>query len=112
MSPTGNKHDLIAGVELALADYHCLFGQPLADACPIDEVTGEVLPVVTIVTDNGGPFRIVGLLVVHHGPSGVSLSSCLCKWLGLVGLGESFGVADGEFVEGSGPALDGETLNQ
>lgn len=41
-----------------------------------------------------------------------SLSSCLCKWLGLVGLGESFGVADGEFVEGSGPALDGKTLNQ
>lgn len=71
MSPTGNKHDVIARVELALADYHCLFGQPLADACPIDEVTGEVLPVVTIVTDNGGPFRIVGLLVVHHGPSGV-----------------------------------------
>ena len=55
VSPTGNKHDAIARVELALADYHCLFGQPLADTCPIDEGTGEVLPVVTIVTDNGGP---------------------------------------------------------
>ena len=44
--------------------------------------------------------------------SSPSLSSCLCKWLGLVGLEESFGVADGEFVEDSGPALDGETLNQ
>ena len=27
------------------------------------------------------------------------LSTCLCKWLGLVGLGETFRVADGEFVE-------------
>jgi putative transposase len=24
---------------------------------PIDEATSELLPVVTIVTDNGGPFR-------------------------------------------------------
>ena len=52
------------GVELTLADYHSLIRA-------IDEVTDEVLPVVTIVTHNGGPFRIVGLLVVHHGPSGV-----------------------------------------
>lgn len=44
-------------VELALADYEELFGHPMVDDCPVDEQTGEVLPVVTIVTDNGGPFR-------------------------------------------------------
>lgn len=59
VSPTGNKHGAITAVELALADYEALFGHPLADACPIDPVTGEVLPVVTIVTDNGGPFRSI-----------------------------------------------------
>ena len=54
----------------------------------------------------------IGEATITNRPAEVSLSSYLCKWLGLVGLGESFGVADGEFVEGSGPALDGETLNQ
>ena len=68
VSPTGNKHDAIAAVELALADYQALFGHPLADACPIDPVTGEVLPVVTIVTDNGGPFRSIDfeLFITSH----------------------------------------------
>ncbi|AQP46184.1 transposase [Tessaracoccus flavus] len=68
VSPTGNKHDAIAAVELALADYEALFGHPLAEACPIDEVTGEVLPVVTIVTDNGGPFRSLDfeLFITSH----------------------------------------------
>ena len=43
-------------------------GHPLADACPIDPVTGEVLPVVTIVTDNGGPFRSIDfeLFITSH----------------------------------------------
>lgn len=57
VSPTGNQHDAIAAVELALADYELLFGRPLADACEVDVETGEIKPAVTIVTDNGGPFR-------------------------------------------------------
>ncbi|MGH9251768.1 MAG: integrase core domain-containing protein, partial [Acidimicrobiales bacterium] len=57
LSPTANQHDAIAAVELALADFETMFGHPLADLCPLDEATGEVGPVVTIVTDNGGPFR-------------------------------------------------------
>nr|WP_187361682.1 integrase core domain-containing protein [Phytoactinopolyspora mesophila] len=57
VSPTANQHDAIAAVELALADYEALFGHPLADLCQVNEQTGELLPMVTIVTDNGGPFR-------------------------------------------------------
>lgn len=57
VSPTANQHDAIDPVELALADYEELLGHPMVDDCPVDEQTGEVLPVVTIVTDNGGPFR-------------------------------------------------------
>lgn len=34
-----------------------MFGHPMVDACQVDVETGELLPVVTIVTDNGGPFR-------------------------------------------------------
>lgn len=34
-----------------------MFGHPLVEDCPVDVETGELLPVVTIVTDNGGPFR-------------------------------------------------------
>lgn len=34
-----------------------MFGRPLVEACPVDPETGKLLPVVTIVTDNGGPFR-------------------------------------------------------
>lgn len=57
VSPTANQHDAIDAVELALADYQQLFGHPLSNLCQVDEETGELLPVVTIVTDNGGPFR-------------------------------------------------------
>ena len=57
VSPTANQHDAIDAVELALADYEAMFGHPLRDECEVDEATGELLPVVTIVTDNGGPFR-------------------------------------------------------
>ena len=57
VSPTANQHDAIDAIELALADYEQLFGHPLANTCQVDEQTGELLPVVTIVTDNGGPFR-------------------------------------------------------
>lgn len=57
VSPTANQHDAINAIELALADYEALFGHPMVDDCPVDVHTGESLPVVRIVTDNGGPFR-------------------------------------------------------
>ena len=57
VSPTANQHDAIDAVELALADYQALSGHPLVEDCPVDPQTGQLLPVVTIVTDNGGPFR-------------------------------------------------------
>jgi transposase InsO family protein len=57
LSLTANQHDAIAAVELALAEAERLAGHPLLDDCPTDPETGELLPVVTVVTDNGGPFR-------------------------------------------------------
>lgn len=67
-SPTGNQYDAIAAVELALTDYETMFGRPLVDTCPVDPETGEVLPVLTIVTDNGGPFRSLNfeLFIMAH----------------------------------------------
>lgn len=50
-------HDAVAAIELALAQAEKLIGHPLIDDCQINEATGELLPVLTIVTDNGGPFR-------------------------------------------------------
>lgn len=55
-SPTANQHDAIAAVELALADYEATFGRPLIEACDVDD-DGNAIPAVTLVTDNGGPFR-------------------------------------------------------
>jgi putative transposase len=57
VSPTGNKYDAIAAVELALADYETVFGHAMIEDCQVDLETGEITPAVTIVTDNGGPFR-------------------------------------------------------
>ena len=57
VSPTANQHDAIDAIELALADYEAMFGHPLSDLCDTDAETGQIKPVVTIVTDNGGPFR-------------------------------------------------------
>jgi putative transposase len=56
LSPTANQHDAIAAIDLAIAE-----AERLADRRPLleqvtDTATGEVRP-VTIVTDNGGPFR-------------------------------------------------------
>lgn len=67
-SPTANQYDAIAAIELALADYEAMFGRPLALACPIDPATGQTLPAVTIVTDNGGPFRSLNfeLFITSH----------------------------------------------
>ena len=49
-------HDAIAAVELALGEADQLLGRPLVDLADVDD-EGKVQPVVTIVTDNGGPFR-------------------------------------------------------
>ena len=56
MAPTANQHDAIAAIELALAEAARLAGRPLLDLAERDE-QGHVVPLVTIVTDNGGPFR-------------------------------------------------------
>jgi transposase InsO family protein len=56
VSPTANQHDAIAAIELALADYERMFSRPLVQACERD-AEGNLVPAVTIVTDNGGPFR-------------------------------------------------------
>ena len=68
VSPTGNQYDAIAAIELALADYETRVGHPLVDECQIDLETGELLPVLTIVTDNGGPFRSLNfeLFIMAH----------------------------------------------
>lgn len=68
VSPTANQYDAIAAVELVLAEYERLFGHPLIDECQVDEETDELLPVVTIVTDNGGPFRSLNfeLFILRH----------------------------------------------
>ena len=57
MSPTANQHDAISAIEPALAEREQLLGHPLTDLAVTDPDTGEVLPIMTIVTDNGGPFR-------------------------------------------------------
>ncbi len=57
LSPTANQFDAIDAVELALADYEALFGHSMVQDCRVNVETGEILPMVTIVTDNGGPFR-------------------------------------------------------
>jgi transposase InsO family protein len=56
ISPTANQHDAIAAVELALAEAAELAGRPLRELADVDD-EGNVVPLVTIVTDNGGPFR-------------------------------------------------------
>jgi len=68
ISLTANQHDAITAIELALADYEPMFGHPLVDTCPVNEDTGEPLPMVTIVTDNDGPFRSLNfeLFIMRH----------------------------------------------
>ena len=56
VSPTANMHDAIAAIEAALSEAAHLAGAALVDLAPRDE-HGVVQPLVTIVTDNGGPFR-------------------------------------------------------
>ena len=52
---TANQHDAIAAIEDAIAEAERLGGRPLAELL-LDQTTGQIRP-VTIVTDNGGPFR-------------------------------------------------------
>jgi len=52
---TANQHDAVAAVEAAIGEADRLARRPLLEQL-IDPITGEIRP-VTIVTDNGGPFR-------------------------------------------------------
>lgn len=45
-----------------------MFGRPLVEASPVDPEAGKLLPVVTIVTNNGGSFWSLPFRVVHHRP--------------------------------------------
>jgi len=56
ISPTANQHDAIAAIALALDEAARLAGAPLLELAARGD-DGQVLPLVTIVTDNGGPFR-------------------------------------------------------
>ncbi|MEE1826633.1 hypothetical protein PUR61_31250, partial [Streptomyces sp. BE20] len=56
VAPTANQHDAIAAIELALAEAERLAGAQLVDLAR-RATDGTVQPLVTIVTDNGGPFR-------------------------------------------------------
>ena len=56
LSTAANMHDAIAAVGLALAEAAELTGRPLRDLAKVD-ADGNVAPVLTIVTNNGGPFR-------------------------------------------------------
>jgi transposase InsO family protein len=56
ISPTDNQHDAIGAIELAVKEAEALAGQPFAEPAPRD-AEGRVQPLVTVVTDNGGPFR-------------------------------------------------------
>ena len=64
LSATANQHDAIAAIELALAEAERLEQRPLAEQL-VDEATGEIRP-ITIVTDNGGPFRSARFATFIH----------------------------------------------
>ncbi len=55
-SPTANQHDAIAGVERALAEAEAMLGGGSLVDHLTDPTTGVIFP-ITLVTDNGGPFR-------------------------------------------------------
>jgi transposase InsO family protein len=56
VSPTANQHDASATIEFALTEAARLAGRPLIDLASCDD-EGNVIPLATVVTDNGGPFR-------------------------------------------------------
>jgi putative transposase len=58
-SPTANRHDAVAAVEMVIVEAQRLLGErPLVEHLT-DPYTGEIVP-ITLVTDNGGPFRSFG----------------------------------------------------
>jgi transposase InsO family protein len=67
-SPTANQFDAIAAVELAVAETERLLGHRLVDLCKVDTDTGELQPAITVVTDNGGPFKSFrfGAFITSH----------------------------------------------
>ena len=56
LSPTANQYDAIAALEAAIAEAEAMLGTTLLELAT-DPATGEITPILTIVTDNGGPFR-------------------------------------------------------
>ena len=58
-SPTANQYHAVTAVELAIVEAESLLGHPLIENCPVDPDTGEIFPAITLVTDNGGPFRSI-----------------------------------------------------
>lgn len=82
--PTANMQEAITAVEKALAEAEQMLGRPLRDLAVEDLDTGLLIPVVTIVTDNGGPFRsftfvlgrILGV-VAHVGVDAQDMSAAL-----------------------------------
>lgn len=68
------------GVEFALAEFEVLLKRPNAHDCPVDVEVSELLPVVTLVTDNSGPFRAFRFetLISQHGSRRSSASTSNC----------------------------------
>jgi transposase InsO family protein len=68
VAPTANMHDAVEAVQKALDETEQLLGHPLIDDAPVNTETGEIEPIVTIVTDNGGPFRSATfeLFIMRH----------------------------------------------
>jgi transposase InsO family protein len=64
VAPTANQHDAISAVELALAEAERLAGRPLRELAGTD-ADGNLEPLITIVTDNGGPFRFEAFIATH-----------------------------------------------
>ena len=56
LSPTANQHDAIAAVEAAIVEAETTLGTTLLEQAT-DKTTGEIIPLLMIVTDKGGPFR-------------------------------------------------------
>jgi putative transposase len=77
LSLTANQHDAVAAVEAAIGEAEMLAGGVALAEQLIDHSTGQIRP-VTIVTDNGGPFRsarfaafIAARAELHHVRTGV-----------------------------------------
>ena len=64
VSPTANQHDAIAAIELALTEAARLAGRGLHELAARD-ADGNVVPLITLVTDNGGPFRFEAFIATH-----------------------------------------------